>query len=138
MFHGHLTGALLELDGSNFCPLTVGRTGVLEYIQLENGEIFDFDSQNALATMDRRKNIHFVGDVQFDEHAEPETLMFLGLVQRFQYQTVKSHIESGQLVSYYHDFGEVDGQLPALFLDAEGFPLLIGGNYGVKREGVIN
>lgn len=136
-FQGEISGDEIKLEASNFVPLKVGRIGNLDYIEMADGQIFEF-SENAYATMDRLKKIHFAGDVLFEDKAELGHLKNLGQVQRFQYMTAKRHIENGNTVKFFHDFGEVDGQLPSLFVDDEGFPLLIGGNYGVKPEGVVN
>lgn len=140
-FQGKIIDEERELLASEFAPLTLGRQGNLEYIILSDGTEFTFNDEAAYAVMDRRKNIYFVGDVQFPQsyHANDKTgLNVIGQVQRFSYRTDKEHIEDNRIISYYHDFGEVDGQLPSLAVDFEGMPLLIGGNYAVKREGVIN
>ncbi len=54
------------------------------------------------------------------------------------YVTAKDHIGDGETFEFYHQMGEENGVRPVLLIDADGFPLLQGGSYEIKAEGIIN
>jgi hypothetical protein len=69
----------------------------------------------------------------------PDELILLGPATGISYLAAKEHIEGGQLFDWHHQFGEQDGTLPALCADPKTQDLyIIGGNYQIKPEGIVN
>lgn len=141
-FQGASNDNEIETLASRHTPQNLARLGNLEYIIFDDGDKIEFDIESCYVAADRRRNIYLVGlGVVFDAEHRPDKidgLSCLGKVYEIQYRTAKQHIGDGETISFYHNFGEVDGVLPSLYVDDEGFPLLIGGNYGIKSEGIIN
>lgn len=141
MFHGERIQNETELLAAKICPRFVGRLGYLEYLILENGDRIEFEDLKSFAAMDRRKNVWLVGGgAVLNDYEKPPFNEFgtVGKVYEISYRTGKAHIGNRKTISFYHNFGEVDSTLPTLLIDDEGFPVLVGGNYTIKKEGIIN
>jgi hypothetical protein len=91
--------------------------------------------------MDARKNLYIDGKdaringVQLPRKGE---LFLVGQLQQINYITDKAHIENGRTVEYFHELGEVDNVKPNVFIDSDGFPLIVGGNYDIGAHGIEN
>jgi len=74
----------------------------------------------------------------FNTKAKPGEGLDFGEVSHICYETAKAHIENGERVEYVHEFGEDGGKRPHLIIDHEGMPILRGGDYKIKAEGIVN
>lgn len=92
-------------------------------------------------------NIEFVGgdqdiDWQYVDGATAEkNLVLVGPVFEIDYFADKHHLsgpkEQKSGITYYHEFGEDDGELPYLVFDRRNTKLLfVGGSYTVEPEGI--
>jgi hypothetical protein len=135
---------------------------VLGYLQkldilMEDGDTFipiEFDYQpdsedNVLVVSDPKgANIEFVGgdqdiDWQLVEGATEadKNLVLVGPVIEIDYYADKHHLEGPKEqedgITYYHEFGEDDEELPYLVFDRRNRKLLfVGGNYTIEPEGI--
>jgi hypothetical protein len=93
-------------------------------------------------------NIEFVGgdqdidwqDVDGATEAD-KNLVLVGPVIEIEYFADKHHLvgprEQEDGITYYHEFGEDDGELPYLVFDRRNRKLLlVGGNYTIEAEGI--
>jgi hypothetical protein len=93
-------------------------------------------------------NIEFVGgdqdiDWQDVDGATPadKNLVLVGPVIEIEYFADKHHLvgprEQEDGITYYHEFGENDGELPYLVFDRRNRKLLlVGGSYTIEAEGI--
>jgi len=69
---------------------------------------------------------------------KPNEVSFLGEIQHVVYETYKPHHGDRPKQLYIHELGEVTGQRPKLYADHLGFPIVKGGAYSVRPEGIVN
>ena len=63
----------------------------------------------------------------------------LGEVRRIDYKQRKEHVAHPHLDEWRHEFGEESGVRPVLWFDANARRLLLkGGEYEIRREGIVN
>lgn len=65
-------------------------------------------------------------------------ISFLGEIEHVVYETHKPHHGDRPNQLYIHELGEVTGQRPKLYADHLGFPIVKGGAYSVRPEGIVN
>lgn len=146
MFQGAITGKTVKAVGSDYTNAQTSRLGKLAQIIIidDNGNEIELKpKRDAWLSMDIRKNLQLSGrGVQLNKKQAklpPKGELFLaGRIKQIDYITNKSHIEKGQTVRYYHELGEVTGELPTLWFDSDGMPVIIGGNYDVWKSGIVN
>jgi len=69
----------------------------------------------------------------------PSDVIDAGGVYEVGYRADKPHLTgTDREVAWYHKFGEESGHLPSLLLDSDGYALIEGGKFHVKREGIID
>jgi len=101
-----------------------------------------FGATQAVCTPDGR-NIYFTGGDQSIDYealdiASDKDMIELGPCTRIVYHTVKG-FHDFEPTNYWHDFGEEDGIMPVLAYDRLNKQLfLLGGNYTVRPEGIVN
>ena len=92
------------------------------------------------------RQLYFVGGDQdvtpglhlFVEHESDDTVE-LGEVRRIDYKQRKEHVPDPDIDEWKHNFGEESGVKPSLWFDRHSRQLfLTGGEYVVRREGIIN
>ncbi len=104
--------------------------------------LLDFGACQAVCTADGT-NIYFLGgDQKVDLSAlaieSDKDLIQLGECTYIKYFTRKG-FHNFEPVEYWHRFGEEDGYRPVLAYDSLNRKLfLLGGNYQVKPEGIVN
>lgn len=144
MFQGHVTGNTIKTVGSDYTPELTARCGKLASILIKNGkDVYQVKfGKDAWLSMDIRKNVYIEGrDGRITNLAKlpnKGSMQYLGELQQVNYQTEKSHIENGRMTEYYHQFGEIDGIKPNLFIDSDGYPIILGGNYDIEEHGIGN
>lgn len=147
-FHGKPAGRVIEYEQVYRYPDAYAEMGKL--IELR----FDLDEDNPGFPLTRFKgcqavctpdgaNIYFIGgDQTIDFEAlnisSDKDFVQLGPCTYICYHTVKGFHDFDP-TDYYHPFGEEDGVLPVLAYDRLNKALfLIGGNYRVRPEGIVN
>jgi len=145
MFQGAITGKTTKTVGSDYTNAQSARLGMLAQIIVKtpNGDEIELKpkGKDAFLSMDIRKNLQLAGkDVRLKGVNLPakDELFLLGEIKQIDYITQKTHIEKGQRVRYYHELGEVTGELPTLWIDSDGMPVIVGGNYDVWKSGIVN
>lgn len=147
-FHGKPPGRIVEYDQTYTYPGNFAELGKLKELR------FDLDSRNkdfpltnfgqcqTVCTPDG-SNIYFIGGdqrIDFDalNIASDKDMVELGPATYIMYHTVKGFHDFNP-TDYFHRFGEEDGILPVLAYDRLNHTLfLIGGNYRVRPEGIVN
>lgn len=143
MFQGHTTGELKRVIGPNTAPRGSYPLGYLVQMTVKfNGkrEKIDFDG-DAYLTGDLRNNLWVKGKGSIltgVKRPSGENLLYLGQLVQIDYVTAKKHIENGKTVRFYHPLGEVDKQYPSLYMDSDGFPIIVGGGYDIWTVGIVN
>jgi hypothetical protein len=147
-FHGKAPGRIVEYDELIKFPQNFAEMGRLVELRI------DLDSANrkfpfthfgdckVVCTPDGQ-NIYFVGGDQkinlgdLDIGGEKDFIE-LGPCVYICYHTTKDFHDFAP-IDYFHEFGEEDGIKPMLAYDRLNQKLfLMGGNYNVKREGIVN
>lgn len=147
-FHGKPPGRIVEYEQTYTYPDKFAELGRLKELR------FDLDSLNrhfpltnfgacqTVCTPDG-SNIYFIGgdqriDFEALNIASDKDIVELGPATYIMYHTVKG-FHDFQPTDYFHSFGEEDGILPVLAYDRLNHTLfLIGGNYRVRPEGIVN
>lgn len=137
-FQGKANGHVSEYKAANSAPSDLARIGKLVFLKLSGGKqtrvpggMVAVDSKGKLWLTAKRAPV-------FTKKAKPGTMLDFGPVDQICYETAKAHIESGRTTEYVHKFGEDGGKRPHLLVDAEGMPILRGGDYQIKSEGIVN
>lgn len=143
-FQGHYSGDQRRLLESDHAPNGKYRLGHLKLLRIKrkgrkNPIDITFDGDSMLSA-DVKNNLWVTGRSSRITNIKlvPNGMVYLGELQQVDYITAKSHIENGNLVHFYHKAGEVTGELPKVFADHDGFPIIIGGNYDVWDVGIVN
>jgi hypothetical protein len=147
-FHGKAPGRIVEYDELVNFPHHFAEMGRLVELRI------DLDSANrkfpftsfgdckVVCTPDGQ-NIYFVGGDQRINLADldiggEKDFIELGPCVYICYHTTKDFHDFAP-IDYFHEFGEEDGVTPMLAYDRLNQKLfLMGGNYHVKREGIVN
>lgn len=143
MFQGHSTGEVKRIIGPDSAPRSAYPLGHLVLMKVKhNGKTTDieFDGQ-ALLTGDIRNNLWVKGkDAPISNLPTPKPgeLKELGKLIQIDYVTAKRHIEGGKTVRFWHPLGEIDKDYPTLYIDHDGFPIIVGGGYDVWKVGIVN
>lgn len=139
MFQGEISGKTQYVEGANGTPDELARIGKLDSFELKDGTLVEFEK--AFLGCDKDGDLHIVGiGLAMPDHASPTDTAVndLGEIEVVNYTTAKRHITDGKVTHFYHNFGEDTGVRPHLVIDHEGMPILAGGEYDVRREGIVN
>lgn len=143
MFQGTVNGETRRVLESDYTPKDKYRLGYLVQVKIRDaGKVIpiNFDGESYLAA-DLKNNLLIVGkDARIVNTKLPPKgqLKYLGELVQVDYVTAKKHIEGGKTVRFYHKLGEVTKEMPNLFVDDEGFPIIQGGAYDVWDVGIVN
>lgn len=146
-FQGTTNGLNKRVASSDYTPNEKYRLGYLVQMKVKNGGkniVLDFDGESLLSA-DFKNNLWVVGkDARlkrsvngFTKPAKGKT-QHVGELFQIDYVTAKKHIENGETVRFFHKLGEVTREHPHLFIDHDGFPLIIGGGYDIWDVGIVN
>lgn len=137
-FQGKASGAVSEFKASNSAPGDLARIGKLVFLKLKGGK--QTRVPGAMVAVDTRGKLWLVGNCcpMFSRKAKPGQRLDWGEISDLCYLTSKKHIENGKLTEYVHPFGEEGGRKPHLQIDDEGMPIIRGGDYQIKSEGIVN
>lgn len=93
------------------------------------------------------RQLYFVGGDQdiseglnlFNSVIQHSGLVELGEVRRIDYKQRKAHVKDPDIDEWKHQFGEESGVKPTLWFDRHARQLFLkGGEYQVRREGIVN
>lgn len=93
------------------------------------------------------RQLYFVGGDQdvtnglnlFNPVIQSAGLVELGEVRRIDYKQRKAHVPDPDIDEWKHNFGEESGVKPSLWFDRHSRQLFLkGGEYVVRREGIVN
>ena len=147
-FHGRPATRTIDYETSYRYPEHFAEMGKLVELKFHldklNPEfsLVKFKGTQAVCTPDGL-NIYFIGgdqSVDFDaiNIASDKDFVELGPCKYICYDTVKG-FHDFQQTDYWHLFGEEDGVFPVLVYDRLNKSLfLVGGNYRVRPEGIVN
>lgn len=104
-----------------------------------------FDPASSMVTFGADEKLYFVGEgvrlQQPTEAERPDDLVNYGKVDLIGYDTAKAHLNGGGFYTYVHPFAEITkkvSDLPELYVDASGWPLLVGDAYSISSHGIVN
>jgi hypothetical protein len=135
-------------------PANLGQLGVLCRLQVKRtggwkwGE-FDFIGKDVqVAGNVGHSQIYFVGGDQKVTRGQlthlgvdnSKEMIDLGECMEIEYRAKKAHVD-GIESNYYHQFGDVTGRRPRLMYDRrgpQGRLFLVGGEYTIEPEGIVN
>lgn len=138
-FQGRTAERNTAVNASVYAPARASKLGGLKFIKLTNGRTLHFNEKRA-SLMEGTDGKMYIGGVRF---APPKSLerkedfFDMGKIDRVGYITHKNHIENGETFCYVHKMGENGGKRPHLMLDYQGFPLIVGGSYKIRRVGIV-
>lgn len=147
-FHQRAPGHILEFEQGYQYPQNYAEMGKLKelrfFLDKANPDfpLTSFGECLAVCTPDGN-NIYFVGGDQSIDFAalgfsSDKDFVELGPCGYIVYDTTKG-FHDFRRTNYWHRFGEEDGIFPRLGYDRLNRTLfLLGGNYRVKREGIVN
>lgn len=147
-FHGKQPGRVIEYEQVYKYPENYAEMGKLIELRFdlddsnEGFPLTGFKGTRAVCTPDG-SNIYFIaGDQAIDFEAlniaSDKDMVELGPCVYICYHTVKG-FHDFEPIDYEHEFGEEDGITPVLAYDRLNKALfLIGGNYRVRPEGIVN
>jgi hypothetical protein len=148
MFLGKANGEKRNVLASDLQPSRTVRGGKLHKLLINglNGKKYEIDSfgSDAWFSFDRRKNLWFSGkDARLNLKSNGIKLAnnqmhCLGYLDKVHYIVAKKHLENGELVEWHHKLGEVNKELPSIWVDADGFFIVVGGDYDIWKEGIVN
>jgi hypothetical protein len=139
-------------EAPEWTPNDVAVLGGLAKLHLKGGEKVEFDPTQVLLCADKNGELIIVG-ARFDFTGElpdgpgtyevieapayfPSDAVLIDEITKIEYDTHKDHIGDGEEYRFVHKFGEEGGERPFLALDADGFPMIIGGDWYITREGI--
>lgn len=143
MFQGEASGARNRALSPDMLPQETWRLGYLVQMKIRHdGKVntINFDGESYLAG-DLRCNLWAVGkDARIEGIRKPSEgqLKKLGKLIQVDYVTAKKHIEGGKVVRFWHPLGEVNKDYPTLYIDHDGFPIILGGGYDIWNVGIVN
>jgi len=136
-FQGKANGAVKEYKASNAAPADLARIGKLVLLKLQSGKGKEQSIRmpGAMVATDTKGKLWLVSlrAPMFQSKAKPGQRLDAGEIQRIVYLTAKKHIGNGALTEYDHRF---ESPVPHLHIDHEGMPIISGGRYKIKAEGI--
>ncbi len=135
-FQGEANGDLNEYYAADSAPKNLARAGKLVFLKVAGKQI---RLPNAMVAIAPNEKLWITGKhALFATKAKKGEGLDMGEVSHICYRTAKAHIENAETVEYVHEFGEDGGKRPHLIIDHEGMPILRGGDYKIRAEGIIN
>lgn len=139
MFQGRASGSVSEYKAADSAPANLARIGKLVFLDVE-GLRGTLKFPGAMVAADTKGKLWIVGKSapMASAKAKAGQMLDYGPIKRICYDTAKAHIGEGKRFEYVHEFGEEGGKRPHLLIDSEGMPVLRGGDYKIKAEGIVN
>lgn len=135
-FQGEADGALDRLYAADGAPANLARAGKLIFLKVQGRT---FRIPGAVVAIAPNEKLWITGKPpMFATKARKGEGLDVGEVTHICYETAKAHIEGGKTVEYVHEFGEEGGRRPRLIIDHEGMPILRGGDYKIRTEGIVD
>jgi hypothetical protein len=146
-FHGRPAARIIEHEETHEYRSELAELGKLLFLRIKlpgvgNAEFEDFGNCQVACTPDGA-SIYFVGgkqqiDVEGLGIRSDKDYIELGECTMIRYLTKKG-FHNFESTDYWHKFGEEDGIRPVLAYDQINQKLfLVGGNYQVRPEGIVN
>lgn len=138
-FQGKANGAVSQYKAANSAPSDLARIGKLVFLKLRDVRK-QIAAPGAMVAVDTRGKLWLTTTraPMFSNKAKPGTVNDFGEIEKICYLTAKQHIGNSELTEYVHSFGEDGGKRPHLLVDHEGMPILRGGDYKIRAEGIVN
>lgn len=142
-FHGRRSTRDVSLRVSKHVPASGNWVaGPIDYVKvrtLRGMQTVHFGSNARL--VGNGKRYLAIGNARFkrpgDAIHNPGDVVDAGAVYEVGYRADKPHLTgNSKEVAWYHKFGEESGALPSLLLDSDGYALIEGGKFHVKRTGI--
>ncbi len=139
-FTGAASGKVAELKASDRAPANLARAGKLIFLKLADKKV-QLRIPGAIVCIDpKTEKLWIAGNRAplLTPKAKAGEVLDFGDVEKICYETAKAHIENGRVTEYVHSFGGNGGRKPRLQVDKDGMPILSGGEYKIRAEGIVN
>jgi len=147
MFQGRPATNARPMLKSKHAPNNLEQLGDLVEIKLASGETMNFERRrNGRAyypfklTMNPRATRLWIAGGKFtrkNPHLGDGQIEIIEPIEHVVYATYKPHIEGDEIVRHYiHQLADEGGEMPHLGVDNEGYPIIHGGSYYLKAEGI--
>lgn len=137
MFQGKASGAVKSLKAADTAPGDLARVGRLAFLKV-NGKTLRIPGAVVCADTKERLWIAGTNSPMLTQRAKPGEGLDFGEISEIGYITSKQHVGGGKTFEYVHEFGEDGGRRPHLIVDSDGMPIVRGGSYKIRAEGIIN
>lgn len=135
-FQGEADGSIDRLYAADNAPANIARAGKLVFLKVNSKT---FRLPGAMVGIAPNGKLWITGaGALFETKARKGEGLDVGEVSHICYETAKAHIGNGKTFEYVHEFGEEGGRRPHLIIDHEGMPILRGGDYKIRAEGIVN
>jgi hypothetical protein len=139
-FQGRDVSRVNTVVTSKHTPDQTFKLGGLSFIKVKEKAPYRFNPNKAFLAGDSRRNLHIAG-VRFTRPVQlrnPNDFLEVGPIEQVGYVDHKNHIGDGKTFEYVHTMGEDGGELPTLYIDFEGYPVIGGGSYDIQDVGIVN
>ncbi len=144
-FQGRPSMKDLNLVTPNGAPKTLYCLGKLLELRLKGKENLNFRREATgktfyLCADEKNKQLWIAGGsiATPDKSIKAGFSAPLALITHVVYETKKVHLDDKGQQGYIHRFGEEGGKEPTLTIDAEGFPIIVGGTYEILPLGIAD
>ncbi len=135
-FQGEADGSIDQMYAATGAPANLARAGKLVFLKVAGRSI---RIPGAMVAIAPNEKLWITGSGPlFETKARKGEGLDVGEVSHICYETAKTHIGEGKTFEYVHEFGEDGGKRPHLIIDHEGMPILRGGDYKIRAEGIVN
>lgn len=144
MFLGRPSTKSFSVKAPSNTPADVAVLGPLVCLKTRDEEFAFSKGEAWIATDGKAQKLYILGD-KYAGGIEPNSNF--GHITEIRYEARKDHINpfkwkrrrrNAQVTEYFHHFGEVTGVRPRLQSDKERLLHIVGGQYSIKSEGIVN
>lgn len=128
-----------ELLALHVKPVSGGQRQTIEFPQGERPLLLCDETRRQLYFLDGDQDVSAALPAFGIHHATGTEEILLGSLRRIDYKQRKEHVEQPDLDEWRHDLGEETHVFPDLYFDPVHRRLVLrGGEYEVRREGIVN
>jgi rubrerythrin len=136
-FQGDTNGAIEQFHAASSAPANLARAGKLVFLKV-GAQTFRLPGAMVAIAPNEKLWIVSKRAPVFTTKAKPGEGLDVGEITQICYETAKRHVGNGKTFEYVHEFGEDGGKRPHLIIDHEGMPILRGGDYKIRAEGIVD
>lgn len=139
MFQGRRARKVLLMPVSRYAPERLDQLGDLIELKLSDGRVLRPNPKRFKLCAARGKL--WIAGGRFAKplaKGRSEVINPVAEIKHVVYGTQKDHLGDQNYTQYIHRLGEETGKRPMLAIDADGFPVIRGGEYKIESRGIVN